>query len=142
MFYGFDFRFCVLDFVDLGFLLGPFHIHRIKLVFSILQFFFQIFESDLAHLIVFFVQSSTFDFKLQYFSLSFVDAFRHRIYLSSNHRARFVHQINRLIRQKSVSNISVRQSCRSDYSIVCDFDSVINLVFILDTAQYRNSVFN
>ena len=72
------------------------------------QFFFQSFQTSCRCLVGFLAQSLLFNFQLHDFAADFVQFCRHAVDFRTNSGSRFVHQVDGLVRQKTVADIAVR----------------------------------
>jgi hypothetical protein len=77
---------------------------------------------------------------LKYLSLEHVDLLWKAVDLDPNSRSRFVYQVDRLVRQKPVGYVPVRQRCRGDYGRVLNANAMMDLVPFLKTAKYSYRV--
>src|SRR3989344_3786511 len=57
-------------------------------------------------------------------------------------RCRFVYQVNRLVRQKSVGYITAGKTYRRPYSFIGNSHPVVKLVFLFEAAQNTYSIVN
>ena len=64
----------------------------------------------------------------------------HGVQLGLDHGAGFIHQVNGLIGQETVGDIAVRQGRSGNQRGVLNFDAVVDLVALLQTAQNRNGI--
>ena len=79
--------------------------------------------------------------ELRYSTSDFVERLRHRVHLKTQFRCRFIYQVDSLIGQESVGNISLRELYGSYYSFVENSHLVVILVAFLQTSKYGNSAF-
>src|SRR5690606_29659636 len=85
-------------------------------------------------------QRLAFDLELQLFALKYIDLLRQAVDLDADTRRGLVDQIDRLVRQESVSDITVRQCrCRDDRSVL-DADTVVHLIAFFQSAKYGDGV--
>ena len=84
--------------------------------------------------IVFASQGGAFDLKLQDLSLHLVECLGHGVDLGPDHGTRFVDEVDRLVRQKSVGDIAIAHDGGLNDGFVGDADAVVNLIFFLDAA--------
>ena len=106
------------------------------------QFLLDFLQMLLRQLIVLFFQCRFFDFMLNDFSLDYIQLGRHGVHFGTNHRARFIHQVNRFIGQKSIRNVSVGQGCRRNDCLILNFYAMINLISFLQTTQNSDGILN
>ena len=59
----------------------------------------------------------------------------HGVQFGLDHGAGFIHQVNGLIGQETVGDIAVRQGRSGDQRGVLNFDAVVDLIPLLQTAQ-------
>ena len=69
-----------------------------------------------------------------------VEFLRLRVDLHLQPRRRFVHQVDRLVREEAVGDVAVRQRRRRDQRAVGDAHAVMRLVFVLQPAQDRDRI--
>ena len=67
---------------------------------------------------------------------------RHGVDFRADHGTGFIHQIDRLVRQKAIGNVPVRKCCRGNQCAVGDLDAVEDFIALLKPAQDRNCVLN
>ena len=130
------------DFLDRVPFHGPLGLHRFENIVEVGKFFLQILEPVFRYAVLFFFQCFLLYFKFDPLSFQFIDFSGHRINFNAQHRCRFVDQIDRLIRQKSIGNIAVGKGYGSDGGIVLDPDAVVNFIFFLDTSKDSNGILN
>ena len=78
------------------------------------------------------------DFELTDTAIQLSDRLRHRIHLKTKFRSRLIHKINRLIRQKSIGDISVRKLDSRNQGIILNTHLVMILISLLQAAHDRN----
>ena len=71
---------------------------------------------------------------------NFIQRFRHRIHLHTQTSRSFIHQVNRLIRQETVSNISTGQFNSRNDCIILDTHFMMILILLLQSSQDRYSI--
>ena len=67
---------------------------------------------------------------------------RHGIKLCLNHRTRFINQVNCLIRQETIGDITVRKCCGTNQCAITDLDTVEHFIPVLNTTQDGNCIFH
>ena len=55
---------------------------------------------------------------------------------------RLIHHINCLVRQKSLSDVTVRETCRRNQRIIGNSHAMVQLIFFLQATQDKNRVLN
>ncbi len=85
-------------------------------------------------------QRSLGDLMLHDLAAQIVQLGRHAVQLGLDHRAGLVHQVDRLVRQKAVADIPVRQGRRRDQRAVLNLDPVEDLVPLLEAPQDADCV--
>jgi len=106
------------------------------------ELFFDMSEAFLRIRVFFFFEGLLFDFQLRGAALELVDFGGHGIDLNTQRRCSFVDQVDGLVGQKAVGNVTMRQSGRGDDGRVFDADAVMDFVLFLEAAQNRNRVFD
>ena len=106
------------------------------------QFLFQIGQTVLGCSIVFQLQRLNLDLHLQDVAVQLVQFFGLAVHFHPQPAGRFVHKVNRLIRQETVRDIAVRQRCRRHKGRVADPYPVVQFVLFLDPAQDADRVFD
>ncbi len=86
------------------------------------------------------LQGLALDLELDDAAIEFVEFLGLRIDGHAQPRTGLVHQVDRLVRQKPVGDVSVGQGCGGDDRRVVDPHAMVQLVFLLDPAQDRNRV--
>ena len=67
---------------------------------------------------------------------------RHGIKLRLNHRTRFINQVNCLIRQETIGDITVRKCCGTNQCAITDLDTMEHFIPVLNTTQDGNRIFH
>ena len=67
-------------------------------------------EPALARVVLFLGKRGLLDLELQRAPRELVQLLRHRVHLGADHRARLVHEVDRLVGQETVGNIAVRKA--------------------------------
>ena len=95
------------------------------------QLLLQVCQTLLAQGVVFFFQRSLLNFHLHDLTAQLVQLRRHGVHLGLDQCARFIHQVDRFIRQKPVRNITVGQNGGTYQCIIQNLYAVIHLITIL-----------
>ena len=136
----FDFLTQLLYFGDGGLFVVPLRLHRVEFLSELRQFLGDCFQTFLGQLILLFLEGSLCNFLLDDLAVELIQLGRHRIHLGTDHRARFIDQVDCLIRQETVGDITVGQGCRCNQRSILNLDAVINLVTFLQTTQDRDGI--
>ncbi len=94
------------------------------------QFFLKIRQTILTETIRLFLQGSLFNLHLHDLSCQFIQLGRHRIQLCFDHRAGLIHQVDRLIREKTVTDIAIGKYSRTHQGRICNLHTVIYLITV------------
>ena len=89
-------------------------------------------------LVLLLLQRALLDFQLLNLPLELVNLGRHGVQLHAQARGRFVHQVNRLVRQEPVGDVAVRERRRRHQRRVLDAHAVVHFVALLEPAQDRD----
>ena len=92
--------------------------------------------------IVLTLQRLALDTKLHQPPVELVKRLGLAVHLHAQPARRLVDQVDRLVRQKAIGDVAVRQRRRGDQRAVGDAHAVMQLVFLLDAAQDRDRVGN
>ena len=92
--------------------------------------------------VVFVFQGLLFDFQLHGFALELIDVGGQRIDLDTQRGGCFVDQVDRLVGQKTVGDVAVREGGCGDDGRVFDAHAVMHLVFLLQAAKDGDGVFD
>ncbi|CDC60577.1 putative uncharacterized protein [Clostridium sp. CAG:448] len=130
----------VLYIADGILLVFPLCLHAAELFTQIRKLLLNLFQMRGGQLIGFFLERRLFNLKLHDFTGNLIQFRRHGVHFRLDQCARLIDQVDCLIRQKTVGNITVGKRCGSNQRIVMDFDAVINLVPLLQTTQDGNGV--
>ncbi len=129
------FHLILLDFVDKSLFTLPFRLVRIFLLLQLGKFFADLFQLGL---VVFALDGFAFNLQLLYLTRDFVQFFRNGIDLHTQLGSGFVHQVDSLVRQETVGDVTVAQLYGGDDGIVFDADVVMVLITFLQTSQNGN----
>ncbi len=88
----------------------------------------------------FLLQRFALDLQLHDAAIEFVELFRLGIDLHAQARSRLIHQVDRLVGQKAVGDVAVRQRGGRNQSRIRDADLVVLLVLLFQAAQDRDRV--
>ena len=83
-----------------------------------------------------------FQLQLNYAAFKPVERFRLGIHLHTNAGRRFVDQVDSLVRQLTIGDITVRKRCRRHDGRVSDLHVVVQLVTFFQAAQDSDGVFH
>ena len=89
----------------------------------------------------FLLEGLTLDFELNQASLEAIKRLRLGVHLHPNLGGCLVHQVNGLVRQLPVRDITVRQFRGSNDRAIGDFNPVVNLIAFFQATKDRNGVF-
>ena len=128
--------------VYLGFLVLPSRLSVVKALLQVSQFFLQLLKALLAQVVLFLLQAADFHLGLNLLTVQLIQLGRHGSHFGLDQCTGLIHQVDRLIGQETVRDITVRQNRRRHQGVVKDFDPVINLVALLQAAQDRDRVFH
>ena len=106
-------------------------------VFELLD---ELFEAIARGRVALLLQRLALDLQLDDAAVELVDRLGLGIDLHAQPRGGLVHQIDRLVRQKAIGDVAVRQGGGGDDRRVGDAHAVMQLVFLLDAAQDRDRV--
>ncbi len=124
-------------------LLGiPLGLQAGQLLARIGKFGLQLLQTLLRRGILGFLQLHLLHLKTRHAALQLIDLLGLRIKLHTQMRGRLIHQINRLIRQLTTGNITIRQRGGSHQRIVTDRHLVMSLIPLLQTTQDGDRVLN
>ncbi len=130
------------DGVDGGFFILPLGGERLGFVLEVGGFLVNELEPFLARGVLFLGQRRALDFQLQNLTVELVQFRRLGIQLHLDARRRLVHEVNRLVRQKPVGDVAMRQRRRRDQRGILDAHAVMDLVPLLEPAQNRDGRLN
>ena len=122
--------------------LVPFGLELLEFLAVVGKGFLYLFQMLLAQLVGFLFQCRFFNFKLHYLAGKFVKLRGHRVHFRPYQRTCFIHKVYRLVRQETVAYISVRKGCRGYKRVVAYLNAVVNLVALLQAAQYGYCILN
>ena len=105
-----------------------------------LQFVLQVAQAFVRGLILLFAERLALDLQVRRAAIQIVDFDRHGADLQAQRRAGFVDQVERLIGQETVGNITVREHGGREDGRVLDAHPVVDLEFLLQPAQNRDGV--
>ena len=114
----------------------------VELCLQLRQFFVDFGQPLPRSFIGFLLQRFPFNLKLHLPPQNFVQLSRHRIDLRPQLGSRFIHQVDRLIRQEPVGNIPLAQNRRCHQRGILDPYPVMRFVPLPQSAQNRNRVFH
>ena len=106
------------------------------------QLLLQLFQTVLAGLVLFFLQSLALDLQLEHLTVHLVQLLRLGIDLHAQPAAGFVDQVDGLVGQEAVTDIAVGQHCRGDHRRVLNANAVVHFVPFLEAAQNADRLFD
>ena len=115
--------------------------HPGRAILQIPKLGFQLFQPLRRSLVIFAAQRFGLDLHLQDLPIQRIELFGLAVDGHAQPGGRLIHQVNRLVGQKPVGNVAVRQGCSRHQCRIRDTDPVVQLVFFLDAAQDRHGVF-
>src|SRR5205085_30533 len=123
------------------FLLGlPLGLHPRRALAKVCDALLDFMKARLRAFVLLALQSLPLDFELQDFALQHVYLLRQRVNLDAQARRGLVYQVNRLVGQEAVGDVSVRERRGGDDCRVLDAYAVVNLVALLQPAQDSDGV--
>ena len=125
-----------------SFLLLPLGFERIGFFANAGQFFLNVSEAFFGIRVVFFLQRLLFDFELRRPAFELIDLRGHGIDLDAQRGRGFVNQVDGLVGQEAVGDITVRKRRRRDDGRVLDAHAVMHFVLFLQAAQDGDGVFD
>ena len=126
-----------LEAVPLGLPRGG-HLGRLLLEFG--KVLFQLFKPVLRRLVVFLLQRFAFDLHLQDLPVERVQLLGLRVHFHPQPRRGLVDKVDRLVRQESVGDVTVRKLGGCYKGSIRDVHAVVHLILLLDAAQDRNRI--
>ena len=138
--YFFDLLFDAAQFGDGLLFCFPTGAELLLLRFQVGELFLQFGQPVARRRVVFFAQRLPLDLQLHDPARDFVELRRHGLDLGAELGRRFVDQIDRLVRQKPVGDIAVRQHRGADQRGIFDAHAVVHFVALAQAAQDRNRV--
>src|ERR1700692_2675006 len=143
----FDFEF--LDFLvqfarvgDQILFLSPVGFERVRLLANLRQFFFNHSKTVFGVGVVFFLKRLFFDFELSSAALELIDVGGKRIDLDADGGGGFVDEVDGLVGQKTVRDVTVREGCSGDDCRIFDAYAMMNFVALFQAAKNGDGVFN
>ena len=124
----FNLHLVLLDFVDQRLLALPLGFVLVLLFLQLCQFLANLFEF---WLIVFTLDGFTLNLQLFDFACDFIQLFRHGVNLHTQLGSSFIHQVDGLIRQETVGDVTVAQLNGSDDSVILDAHMMMVFVTLL-----------
>ena len=118
----------------------PAGLHGVELFLFIGKLFLELLETVAGELVVLFLEGHLFDLLLHDLAAQIVELCGHRVDLRADHRAGLIDQVDGLIRQETVGDVTVRQGGSGDQGAVVDLHAVEHLVAFLQAAQDGNGV--
>ena len=127
--------YCNLFIIPLGFL-------SVEFIFQLCHLFLKLYQTVLAETVIFFLKGRFLNFHLHDLTAHFIQLCGHGIQLCLDQGTGFIYQVNGLIRQEPVGNITVRQSRCGHQRAVGDLYSMENLITFLQSTKNGNGVFH
>ena len=128
-----DFFLSIADVVD-DFLLVPPLSHLARgLFFEVRLLFLDLFKPRLRSLVRLLLQRFFLHLKLHNLPLQHIDFRRHGVELDLQTGGRFINEIDRLIRQKPIRDISIGKHRRRDNRPILNADTVVHLISFFET---------
>ena len=136
----FDLGAQALHLADRVLLVLPLGFLRIEGVPKFGQLFFEIGQPLFGEFVALLLQRGLLNLQLGDAVVHLVEFGRHRIELGLDHRAGFIDEVDRLVRQEPVGDIPVGKGGRRNERAVLDFDAVVDFVPLLQAAQDRDRI--
>ena len=133
----FDINLILLNLIDLLFFALPLSLLFRFFVLQVGNFLIELFQLSF---IIFTLDRFTLDFQLLDTAGNLVERFRHRVDLQTQTGCCLIHQVDRLIGQEPVSDVSCRQLDGCNDGIIFDTDLMVVFIFFLQTTQDGNSI--
>ena len=124
--------------IDRRFLVLPLRRQRLGFVLQVRDLLVNYLEPLLAGRVLFLRQRRALDFQLQNLPVKLIQLRRLGIQFHLDARGRLIHEINRLVRQKPVRDVAIRQRGRRHERRVLDANAMMHLVTLLQPAQNRD----
>ncbi len=110
--------------------------------FELGQFLVQAFQTLLGRLVSLFLERFSLNLQLDDPAVELIKLFGLGIHLHAQAGRRLVHQVDRLVGQEAVGDVTVRQGRRRHDGAVRDAHPVVHFVFLLQTAKDGDGVFH
>ena len=120
--------------IPLGFL-------AVEFIFQLCHFFLELYQTVLTETVVFLFKSRLLDLHLHDLAAHFIQLCGHGIQLCLDQGTGLIYQVDSLIRQEPVRNITVRQGSCSHQSAVGNLYSMEDLVAFLQSTENGNGIF-
>ena len=121
----------LLHFADGLLFVFPLCLHFLELGAQVRQFLLDVLQMLLRQRVGVLFQGRFLDFMLHDLAGNLIQLGRHGVDLRADHGARFVHQVDGLIRQETVGNIAVGERRRGNQRLILDLDAVEHLITFL-----------
>ena len=131
----FDINLILLNLIDLLFFALPLSLLFRFFVLQVGNFLIELFQLSF---IIFTLDRFTLDFQLLDTAGNLVERFRHRVDLQTQTGCSLIHQVDRLIGQEPVSDVSCRQLDGCNDGIIFDTHMVMVLVTLFQSTKDRN----
>src|SRR5581483_4873971 len=120
----------------------PLGFHRAGFFPQVGDLLFDSGQALLRERVVFAQERLTLDFALDDFALDLVNLGRQAVNFDAQSRGGLVNQVNRLVGQEPIRDVTVRERRRRNNRGVLDPHAVVRLVLVLQPAQDRDRVFD
>ena len=123
------------------FFIFPLGVEFVSLFLQAAHFSLDFIAAFFGLLVIFIHQRSLLNLKKHDLTLEFIQFLRHGFHFHLQGGTGFIHQVNGLIRQKTVCDIAVAQACRGNQGIIVNMNTVIGFETVFQAAQNRNGIF-
>ncbi len=118
----------------------PLCLHLVELVALFGQLLLHLAQVRLRQLVVVLLQRGLLDFQLHDVAADVVHLGRHGVDFRTNHGARLVDEVNRLVGQEAVGDVAVGERRGGNQGVVLNLHAVEDLIALLQTAQDGDGV--
>ncbi len=120
----------------------PLRLLCVEFILQLRKLFLQVGKPLRGQCVVFLLQRNFLNFQLLDLTAQLIKLCRHRIHFGLYESARFIDQIDCLVRQKPVADIPVGQNSGRHQRRIHNLDAVVSLISVLETAEDRNRIFH
>ena len=120
----------------------PLGAHRVRLGFEICQLLPELLQALLAGLVLLLAQGRRLDLQLHHAARHLVQLSRHGVDSRAHHRARLIHEVNRLVRKETIGDIPVGQDCRTHDGVVLDAHAMVHFVAFAQSTKDGDGIFH
>src|SRR3989442_1995067 len=131
-----------LDLLDRVLLRLPLRFHGVRLLAQPRDLLLDFRLALLGRLVLLLGERRQLDLELRDLAFDLVDLLGQRIDRDAQPRRRLVDQVDRLVGQETVGDVTARQRRRRDEGAVGDANAVMDFVLLLETTQNRDRVFD